>query len=196
MQNIFRKYCSPSCSRSDNTSEAESELSDYDWLYDQRITQRKSKDTIAAELGVSITPVNRWLLKHGIKNVRYNESELKIQSALNDKQLLEQLYSQENTFADIANLIGSSVATVQRFFKKHGIEPKAANSYDRDKTVSAEEQSLVDWVRSVYTGEVQQGNRKLLNGRELDIVLPDINIAIEYNGFYSHIYRPNESHPS
>jgi hypothetical protein len=32
-----------------------------------------------------------------------------------------------------------------------------------------------------------------LNGKELDIYIPDKKLAIEYNGLYSHLYRPWES---
>ena len=39
-------------------------LESKDWLYEQRIVLKKSKEQIASELGCSITPVNKWIKIH------------------------------------------------------------------------------------------------------------------------------------
>ena len=52
--------------------------------------------------------------------------------------------------------------------------------------VSKEESDLVEFVASVYNGWIVTNDRTVLDGLELDIVLPDVNIAIEYNGSYWH----------
>ena len=72
----FGEYCSPTCSRSDKTvpKDALKKLENKDWLYHQRITLKKSKELIAEELSISITPVNKWLKIHDIPDVRYNTS--------------------------------------------------------------------------------------------------------------------------
>lgn len=199
VQNLFRTYCSPKCSRANSKIKEEviQKLKDYQWLYNERIALKKSKEQIAKDLNISITPVNKWLKYHAIPDVKYNESNFKVQAVLNSKVELEELYSQELTMKDIAERIGSSVATVQRFFIKHNITPRAPNSYERNSTsISDEEQLLVDWIRTIYTGEIKQGNRSLLNGREIDIYIPEKALAIEYNGLYSHLYRPNETNGS
>ena len=54
---------------------------------------------------------------------------------------------------------------------------------------SHQEQELMDYVKSIYTGEIRLHDRQVLNGKELDIYLPEINVAIEYNGTYWHGYR-------
>lgn len=48
------------------------------------------------------------------------------------------------------------------------------------------ESSLLEFIKSVYTGWIELKDRSILEGKELDIVLPDIGIAIEYNGTYWH----------
>ncbi len=57
----FNEYCSLGCSRSDKTVdlEIENKLSDKEWMYEQRIVLKKSKDLIAEELGCSVVPVNK-----------------------------------------------------------------------------------------------------------------------------------------
>lgn len=46
---------------------------------------------------------------------------------------------------------------------------------------------IFNFIKSIYSGEVIMNNRTILpGGRELDIFLPDLNLAIEYNGLYWH----------
>lgn len=48
------------------------------------------------------------------------------------------------------------------------------------------EQELVEYIKSIYTGEILYNNREVLNGKELDIYLPNRNLALEYNGAFWH----------
>jgi len=45
---------------------------------------------------------------------------------------------------------------------------------------------IVDFIKSFYDGEVIVSDRKIISPKELDIVIPEKNIAIEYNGLYWH----------
>lgn len=51
---------------------------------------------------------------------------------------------------------------------------------------SLPEQELLEYIKSIYTGWVVERDRFLLDGQELDIVLPDEDLAFEYNGGYWH----------
>jgi hypothetical protein len=144
----FRSYATPECSRKSKTinNESKKKLEDYEWLYDQRIIQKKSIELIASELRVSITPVKKYLKSHGIDGLidgRQRNTQGVI--ILSDYEALESLY---------------------------------------------------DYVASIYSGEIIQSNRSVLNGSELDIYLPEKQLAIEYNGLYSHCHRPHESRES
>lgn len=48
------------------------------------------------------------------------------------------------------------------------------------------EKELHDYVSSIYKGWIVSNDRHILEGKELDIVLPDLGIAIEFNGIYWH----------
>lgn len=48
------------------------------------------------------------------------------------------------------------------------------------------ELEVVDYINTIYDGIIETHNRKILNGKELDIYLPDLNLAIEFNGLYWH----------
>ena len=52
--------------------------------------------------------------------------------------------------------------------------------------ISKGEIELYNYINSIYTGKVIRNNRDILKGRELDIYLPDIMLAFEYDGTYWH----------
>lgn len=55
--------------------------------------------------------------------------------------------------------------------------------------VSNQEDELYNYIQSIYSGEIIRHDRHILNGKELDMFFPELNIAIEYNGTYWHGYR-------
>lgn len=54
------------------------------------------------------------------------------------------------------------------------------------KSYSTGEKELLDYIRSIYNGEIIENSRSIISPYELDIYLPEKNIAIEYNGLYWH----------
>lgn len=71
---------------------------------------------------------------------------------------------------------------------KRALDKQGCPECVRKLFVSKAEQELADFLMSEEL-EVIQSNRKLLDGVEIDIYLPDKNIAIEYNGLYWHNER-------
>jgi len=53
-------------------------------------------------------------------------------------------------------------------------------------TISKAETEIVEYIKTIYDGEIIKNDRVILGGKELDIYLPDKKIAIEYNGLYWH----------
>ena len=51
---------------------------------------------------------------------------------------------------------------------------------------SIEEKSLTSFIKSIYIGEVIENCRKVINGREIDIYIPEKKLAIEFDGLYWH----------
>ena len=69
----------------------------------------------------------------------------------------------------------------------HSVSEKICPScHPRLKTKSDKEIELLEFVRSVYHGEIKSGNRTVLYPLELDIFLPQLQLAIEFNGIYWH----------
>ncbi len=65
--------------------------------------------------------------------------------------------------------------------------PKCSNN------ISKPEQDIADFIRDNYKGTVIQNDRVVLNGKELDIYLPDLGFAIEYNGLMWHSFGKHKS---
>lgn len=53
-------------------------------------------------------------------------------------------------------------------------------------TISSGELELYEFIKSIYDGNIITNDRSILMGKEIDIYLPDIKLAIEYNGIYWH----------
>lgn len=195
----FRIYCGPECHRKDEKvpKDVLDRLSDYKWMYNQRVNLKKSFDVIAAELGVSHIPVVKWMKIHGIKNVIKNlrvvqEDKLEL---LKNKDLMVDLYlTQELTMKEVCEKIGVGNTVLTQWFKKHKIIARKPNEYKRKKNfVSKAEKEIKSYIKKfISEDKFILNDRRLLKGKELDILIPHLNLAIEYDGIFSHIYRPNE----
>ena len=62
--------------------------------------------------------------------------------------------------------------------------------------VSNQEKDVVEFIRSITDKLVIQNDKKIINPYELDIVIPDLKLAIEYCGLYWHseIYKSKNSY--
>ena len=52
--------------------------------------------------------------------------------------------------------------------------------------ISKKEKEVLEFVKSVYDGKIVENDRIKLEGKELDIFLPALNVAIEFDGNYWH----------
>jgi transposase-like protein len=197
----FRIYCSPECHRKDYkvSDIALEKLKDYDWVYEQRVVKEKSIEKIAEELKISTPTVDRWLIKYGIrdtiKSVRSIRGEKLNQ--LKNKEFLYDLYiNQGYTISNISSKIGISSQTLISWLRKHDIPIKKSNEYQRKNTFTSKSEKAIGCYFKRYTDNlIIYNDRKVLNGKELDIFVPELGLAVEYNGIYSHIYRPHETKP-
>lgn len=53
-------------------------------------------------------------------------------------------------------------------------------------TTSREEKHFLNWLREIYNGPIIENAKKIIQRKELDIYLPELNLAFEYNGAYWH----------
>lgn len=75
---------------------------------------------------------------------------------------------------------------------EHGVQKRRAQDVlqglgCRMCNINRPEQKILDFVKSVYSGEVIVHSRpKFMNGMELDFYIPEKNLAIEFNGTQFH----------
>lgn len=72
---------------------------------------------------------------------------------------------------------------------------KICNTTDK-KYYSVGEKEVLEYIKSIYQGEIIKNTRSIIYPYEIDIYLPEINLAIEYNGDFWHmnpeIYDKND----
>ena len=100
----------------------------------------------------------------------------------NPDWLYDQHYNKNQSIVEIAALCNVSESMVVKRFQTHNIKLK--------KLQSGAEKCILDYISSHYNTEIVCNTYKLIPPREIDIFLPECNLAIEVNGLYWH--RPKQ----
>lgn len=107
--------------------------------------------------------------KEKFKNFVLNHSEMTLEELSNRFNCSEwSLYSILNTY------------DLQKYFSWYGVK------VSQNSGTSFEEKKIFEYIKSIYTGNIIENYRKLIPPLEVDIYIPEKNIAIEYNGTYWH----------
>lgn len=94
--------------------------------------------------------------------------------------LVDQHHVQQKTLSTIAEeLKVSNASMVRGYFVKRGVEIK----HFRHSTA---EQCIKDYIEELGISSILTSDRSVIAPLELDIYLPEFNLAIEYNGIYWH----------
>lgn len=82
---------------------------------------------------------------------------------------------------------------VKLICKKHGIFEISPDNFLQGKScpkcgnhISNAEDEIIDFIKSLGNIKLEQRNHNTLNGKELDIFLPEFNVAFEFNGLRWH----------
>lgn len=99
---------------------------------------------------------------------------------LEDRQWMEEQHiTNKLKFSDIASELQVHQSTVVRYLRKHGVDVIYHNH-------SSKQLQIQQFIEQHYSGEIFNNNRSIIAPLELDIVLPELNFAIEFNGIYRH----------
>ena len=79
---------------------------------------------------------------------------------------------------------------------KYHVEPCTICNPINSFTYSGKENKLLDFIKKNYNGNIIVSDRKILNGKELDIYLPELKLAFEFNGLWWHneLYKDKNYH--
>lgn len=64
--------------------------------------------------------------------------------------------------------------------------PRCLSCHPFLRNCSYNEKEILDFVKSIYNGEISENDRSLIHPFEIDIYIPERKIAIEYNGDFWH----------
>lgn len=110
---------------------------------------------------------------------------------LNDKQwLIQQHHYNKLTLKQISEQINVDPTTVANFCRKHQIEIKYF-------FVSQGEKQIIDFIKQINKNiKILTNVRNIISPYELDIYIPEHNLAIEYCGLYWHSdrFKPKNYH--
>lgn len=117
------------------------------------------------------------LEKYGVKNTwsLTEEKQNPNLDILRDKGRLSNIFPKYSV-DEIASMYSLHAQTVYYYLNKHGF---------REPYKSTFELEIVHYLNSIGITNILTNKRNII-GKELDIFLPDYNLAIEYNGVYWH----------
>lgn len=88
----------------------------------------------------------------------------------------------------VCSTCGSSLTSSRNM---NGIPPRC---YDcRPLFQSKGEAEVLDYIKTIYHGEVASRTKSIIAPKELDIYIPDLNFALEFNGTYWHSEHQNKT---
>jgi len=134
----------------------------------QRIGE-KSKETLD-------TIVDGGKTLRQLASVKMSESILgeKVLELLNDAD-----YLKSKTTFEISSELGVAESTIVKRRNKLGIPHPATPQ-------SSLERIVLDIIKKYYSGEIICNTRRIITPKEIDIYIPDLNLAFEVNGIYRH----------
>ena len=114
------------------------------------------------------------------KNFKCEVCELNIQSKDTVINKLKQFIEENNRKpyrAEAAETIGVGVTTLNRYYEKFGLSEYIDSKYRSKAELE---------IRQLFPNAIYNDRKILGNGQELDIYIPDKQVAIEFNGGYWH----------
>lgn len=199
----YQEFCSRSCANK-NTQEkiANTKLERYgDTKYNNKSKQIIShNNNLAINKELIVEKRNKTLEERygdpkyrNIEKIRKSKKQTTLNS-IREKLLNTSIYVID-TFQDV-DRIGYIVECNQcnqtikvnnsmlNFRIRNNINP-CPICYNYSSGISKKEHEIADYIRSLNI-EIIRGDRKILDGLEIDILIPDKNIGFEYNGLYWH----------
>jgi hypothetical protein len=119
--------------------------------------------------------------KFGRAHPNQNHIPLDVLDNIENKEwLYEQHVIQKKTLSQIASECGFvDMTIIMNRLRKYGIDTRSFQ-------ISFEEKQLVEYIKTLGIETIITNTRKIISPKELDIYLPEYNLAIEYCGVFWH----------
>ena len=106
--------------------------------------------------------------------------------ALSRDNLLQAIlenFSDKPTIYELSDAIGMSYSVTIKLIHKYGLDNEV-KIYENSSRFESEIYSYIHGLKEDIL--IEKGNREILNGKEIDIYLPEYRLGIEFNGNYWH----------
>jgi len=179
----FKKYCSNKCAMQDPE------------YYEHHIKIQKSKEVNekrSKSLKKSAEKMKKKLKKISLEKygvVNPSQKHLKNLDKLNKEFIERNFITKDKNFLvkKFMNFYGYRWDGVPyRILKKLNIE------YEKFKSTSQFENEIVNFIKEIYSGKIIKNDKKIIYPKELDIYIPEKNLAIEFNGLFWHSFNQKE----
>ena len=152
-------------------------------------TKEKIKKTNLEKYGYEIATKNKEVIKKSIKTQRNNYYD-KFIKLLANKNISLEMEKKEYINADTLKY---KCLKCNNIFEIDRTNPQTIYCpYCHKQPYSKKEKEVVEWIQSIYSGNIIENDREILNGKELDIYIPDKKLAIEFDGNYWHSAKIKE----
>lgn len=174
--------------------------------FESKEIQEKVKQTNRKNLGVDYPLANKQVHEKAQQNklndiynyAKANNMELLIN--LTESYGWGWLYELDIPYViykHVALVDNKYLPSIQEYAKNHPNIPKVSKRHKYNsggKVKSKAELVLIDYIKSIYNGTIDVGSYKIISPYQLDIYLPDLKLAIEYNGIYWHSIKHKPKH--
>lgn len=152
----------------------------------------KAKKTTRRNYGVDF-PVQNVSIKQKIKETNLKKYGDNTYQPIKNKENLNAEFIVNNLLNNDGNLEIETILDYYECSRNYWvtkIRPLIAGEVTIVRRFGKTQSEIANFIRKHYNGSIIQDDREKLNGLELDIYLPDLNFAIEFNGNYWHSFNP------
>lgn len=155
-----------------------------EFSFRSEIVKEKIRKTNLERYGIEVAVKNEEVRKRLSESVKRGKNK---QTILNHDDIIEVLDSTFIVKCDDDCICGGSYEIPKHiYFQRNAVGVDKCVVRNPIKSKCEMENEFVNYVRSIYDGEITIHNRKVLSGKEIDLYLPDLEIGFEFNGDYWH----------
>lgn len=160
-------------------------LHDYQWLYDQHVTQRKPFTTIAKELGIQDDTVRRYANKLHVPVLQHSTlSDDTFQKLSDPEWLYEQCVIQLKSYKHLAEELNICSVTVADYCQQANVIPAQQNRKINNNVLQKLEDK--DWL---YDQHINQQKSSVHIGYELSIHPTSVQNYFKKHNIPVHLYN-------
>lgn len=113
-----------------------------------------------------------------------------ILEVLSDESIMGDIYDEAGFVRKMASRLNVDKKTISRRLKSHGIHVNNVISS------SIKENDMCAYIESIYDGKILTSDSSVIAPKHLDVHLPEIGVAFEFNGLYWHSskFKSNDYH--